>query len=233
MSIVGENIKKLRIERGYTQKELAEMLNVSQNAVHNWETGKREPKAKTMIYQMLALDSKEPLMCNYGIHTNESNIIGTKIKECRLKKGLTQKQLGSLCDMTQQQIAQYENGKLIPKEETINKIANALESEELRRIGALRGVFNNQKHYDSPYNDSYNKFFNGLPGLSPDGALYDSDLTPEEELRTVLGNLLISEYIKCTDHIKELKAAGETESVNYYSRRSGEIARIYQQLIFL
>ena len=43
MSTIGENIKNARIERGYTQKELAEKLNVSQNAVHNWENGKREP----------------------------------------------------------------------------------------------------------------------------------------------------------------------------------------------
>lgn len=43
MSTIGENIKNARLERGYTQKELAEKLNVSQNAVHNWENGKREP----------------------------------------------------------------------------------------------------------------------------------------------------------------------------------------------
>ena len=38
-----EKIKGLRIERGLTQKQLANLLNVSQNAVYNWENGKREP----------------------------------------------------------------------------------------------------------------------------------------------------------------------------------------------
>lgn len=38
-----EKIKGLRIERGLTQKQLADLLNVSQNAVYNWENGKREP----------------------------------------------------------------------------------------------------------------------------------------------------------------------------------------------
>lgn len=36
-------MKKLRIANGLTQKQLADSLNVSQNAVYNWENGKREP----------------------------------------------------------------------------------------------------------------------------------------------------------------------------------------------
>lgn len=38
-----ERLKKFRIEKGYTQYRLANALNVSQNAVYNWENGKREP----------------------------------------------------------------------------------------------------------------------------------------------------------------------------------------------
>ena len=36
-------LKQLRIQASMTQKELAEKLHVSQNAVFNWENGKREP----------------------------------------------------------------------------------------------------------------------------------------------------------------------------------------------
>ena len=36
-------LKKLRVQASMTQKELAEKLHVSQNAVFNWENGKREP----------------------------------------------------------------------------------------------------------------------------------------------------------------------------------------------
>lgn len=43
MSNFPSKIKKLRIENGLTQKQIAESLNVSQNAVYNWENGKREP----------------------------------------------------------------------------------------------------------------------------------------------------------------------------------------------
>ena len=36
-------LKQLRIQASMTQKELAEKLHVCQNAVFNWENGKREP----------------------------------------------------------------------------------------------------------------------------------------------------------------------------------------------
>ena len=36
---IGENIKKLRLEKGITQEQLAEILNVSNAAVSKWERG--------------------------------------------------------------------------------------------------------------------------------------------------------------------------------------------------
>ena len=39
MNVVSNSIKKLREEKGMTQDELAEKLNVTRQAVSNWETG--------------------------------------------------------------------------------------------------------------------------------------------------------------------------------------------------
>ncbi len=52
---------------------------------------------------------------------------GSKIKEIRQQKGLTQKQLGDLCGMADSAIRRYENGKANPKIETLQKIADALD----------------------------------------------------------------------------------------------------------
>ena len=41
----GEWIKTFRKEAGYSQKELAEMMNVTRNSVINWEAGKYRPDA--------------------------------------------------------------------------------------------------------------------------------------------------------------------------------------------
>ena len=48
MNIVSSSIKKLREERGMTQDELAEKLNVTRQAVSNWETGKTQPDIETL-----------------------------------------------------------------------------------------------------------------------------------------------------------------------------------------
>ena len=52
--------------------------------------------------------------------------IGEKIKKFRTERGLTQKQLGELCNMLEATIRKYELGKANPKIETIITIANAL-----------------------------------------------------------------------------------------------------------
>ena len=52
--------------------------------------------------------------------------IGTKIKEYRLQRGLTQKELAVLVDMGDTTIANYEKGFRTPKKNTLFKISSAL-----------------------------------------------------------------------------------------------------------
>lgn len=51
---------------------------------------------------------------------------GSRIKEIRTQKGLTQKELGRKCEIAESTIRRYELGSLNPKIETLQKIANAL-----------------------------------------------------------------------------------------------------------
>ena len=44
----GEYIKKIRQEKGLSQKELGEKLGVSQQMIGQWETGKANPKIETI-----------------------------------------------------------------------------------------------------------------------------------------------------------------------------------------
>lgn len=50
MPIFSHRLKQLRISHELTQKELADKLNVSQNAIYNWENGKREPDFETLEF---------------------------------------------------------------------------------------------------------------------------------------------------------------------------------------
>ena len=49
MGLIGENIRKYRIERNITQKELAERLYVTAQAVSRWENNEVEPSINTII----------------------------------------------------------------------------------------------------------------------------------------------------------------------------------------
>ena len=45
---VGKMIARIRKDRGYSQQQLADKLNLSKQAVSNYETGKREPDYVTL-----------------------------------------------------------------------------------------------------------------------------------------------------------------------------------------
>ncbi len=48
MSKIADNIKKYRQAKHMTQDQLAEKLNVTRQAVSNWETGKTQPDIDTL-----------------------------------------------------------------------------------------------------------------------------------------------------------------------------------------
>lgn len=45
---MGIKIKEMRIKRGLTQKQLAELLGVKQQNVSDWERGERSPSVKNL-----------------------------------------------------------------------------------------------------------------------------------------------------------------------------------------
>ena len=49
MADVGKMIKKLREEANMTQDNLAEKMNVTRQAVSNWENGKTSPDIDTLF----------------------------------------------------------------------------------------------------------------------------------------------------------------------------------------
>lgn len=69
-----EKLKALRKKHGHTQSTLAHLLNVSQNAIYNWENGKREPNLDTIlkiadiygvsIDYLMGMSDKEESLCD-------------------------------------------------------------------------------------------------------------------------------------------------------------------------
>ncbi len=54
--LIGKRIKAVRKQRGLTQEQLAQMVDLSTNYLSNIETGFRTPKLETLIQIMNALE---------------------------------------------------------------------------------------------------------------------------------------------------------------------------------
>ena len=88
--------------------------------------------------------------------------VGEKIKELRIQKGMTQKELGKKCGFADSAIRRYELGHANPKLETIQKISNALEVP----IWTLLGI-SKQEAVLAYENDYFNKTEYETSELSP------------------------------------------------------------------
>lgn len=49
MSIFGDNIKRLRKNKGLKQQEIAELLGVKRNTYSDWENGKTDPSFENLV----------------------------------------------------------------------------------------------------------------------------------------------------------------------------------------
>ncbi len=52
--------------------------------------------------------------------------IGTRIREVRTGRGLTQSQLGDLCKLPKEQISRLESGNHLPTLKTVRRVAGAM-----------------------------------------------------------------------------------------------------------
>ena len=56
--ILKNRLKEARVEKGLSQRELAEMIGVSRNTISSIETGQFNPTAKLALILCIALDKK-------------------------------------------------------------------------------------------------------------------------------------------------------------------------------
>lgn len=126
-----DTLKILRLEKGETQKELAQKLNVPQSNYNRWETGERKPNSENLeklaVYFGVTVDyllGRELPFYNYR---RLFDTVGENVKSERLKKGLTQKQLAKLVGVKPHVIEAIEEGREIIDIDAIEVLALALE----------------------------------------------------------------------------------------------------------
>ncbi len=69
---IGQNIKKYRKEKGYTQRELAERIGVSVQAISKWETDTGAPDVSLVVPLASALEISTDALFSYDRHVNHN-----------------------------------------------------------------------------------------------------------------------------------------------------------------
>lgn len=130
-------IKELRLQFGITQKELAKKLNIAQNTLSTWETGKFEPDISALnklgeifnvstdyllgrdVVSTPADDSISPL--------HQSPKPWQRLINARLNSNKSEDQVSAAAGITVQTYRRYEKGQSFPHSpKTINAIADEL-----------------------------------------------------------------------------------------------------------
>ena len=78
---IGERIKSLRNEKGYTQKELSDLSSLSTISIRKYESGERQPKQKAIMNLAKALDVSEAWLMGYDVpmeRKEESNFLADR-----------------------------------------------------------------------------------------------------------------------------------------------------------
>ena len=132
-----EKLKVLRKKKGLTQQEVADLVHVDRVRITNWENGKREPNFENLSMLACIFDvSIDFLLSEYleiskeaylKLKEEKKNLFSVRLKELRLKKRLTQTELGEKVGVKQSTFTKWENGKREPSFENLFKLADLLE----------------------------------------------------------------------------------------------------------
>ena len=119
---IGYNLRKIRKDKGLTQDKLSEITKISIASIQRYELGKRQPNIQTVN------KFAEALGVTINTLLKDENIsLGENIKKLRKNKGLSQKQLAEILNLSEITIRRYEKCSNIPTIKTLDKIAIALD----------------------------------------------------------------------------------------------------------
>ena len=135
-----EKLKTLRKKKGITQQKVAHLLGTVQGVYSKWERGVYEPNYENLSMLSCIFDVSIDFLLSDYIEISKdkylemqesdliiSNVFPQRLKEIRIKRGLTQTELGEKVGVKQSTFTNWENGKREPNFEIVIKLADLLE----------------------------------------------------------------------------------------------------------
>lgn len=118
----GEQLRTLRNSQKMTQKELADMLDISPSAIGMYEQNRRIPDIETLTQIASIFEiSLDALLTN---NIEQNNSIGNFIRHLRVRHNLSQEDFGKLFGTSKSEIAAYENNIHTPNNHTLQLICD-------------------------------------------------------------------------------------------------------------
>lgn len=122
---IGQNIKRIRTEKGLTQRQLAEKTGLKDSAIRRYESEKVIPKMPNLRKISDALGVSIVEIDTTLVDCSQSTI-GTRVRQQRLIHGLTQAELAKISGLSIPTIQAIEYESWIPRRKIIIRIAQAM-----------------------------------------------------------------------------------------------------------
>lgn len=119
----GDHIKKKRLDLNLLQREVAVIMNVSEDTITGWENGRCIPKTN-YIPRIISFLEYSPI--SYG----------NDLKQYRKERGLTILEMAKILKMDTRTIAKIEVGKIV-KEDVMEKINQIFPFCMIRKQGRI------------------------------------------------------------------------------------------------
>ena len=82
-SVLADNIRTLRKEKGLTQEKLAEVLDVTVGAVHKWEAGLSTPELHLLMEMADFFDLTLDVLVGFELKDNKISSVSERLRKMR------------------------------------------------------------------------------------------------------------------------------------------------------
>ena len=216
----GERINKLRLEKGYTQKELADKLYVTDKTISSWEANRTEPNLD-MIIKLAELLECHTSYLLYG-NNNKDNI------EMEIKICLSKEEYNDLNNFLSQKChLLFETNQL----DIYYKIDNDKSSLRIRENGN-KSMITYKNYSNQKYSEEYEVEIDNSNNLEK--ILESIGLVKETVVKKIRKSYLyLDKYELSLDKVEGLGYFIEIEIINHiqdYLKEYDELIKVSQKL---
>lgn len=135
---IGENIKRIRTQKGLTQKELGKLSGINEVQIRRYEIEKAIPQIETLTKIATALNVSLMQLTksvSFSSFLNPLDELHENLYILRYKSNLSKKELSEKLGIPEGEYSLYENGKRIPLPYVLEKIASFYEISKEELVG--------------------------------------------------------------------------------------------------